>query len=305
MLVTGIVLCNALVPFERLLPPLSIRAREEGELRVHFLDVGQGDCTIVEFPSGDLLIADAGDGSFGERTKLARYLKGLSYRDLSMLATHADLDHYGGFESLLRAFGADTVYLPSVDGENDRYLLFRSAVIKSGAEIKTITRYGVIADESGAYAVCISPRSSEEELDDNDASTVLWLHYDGVSVLLAGDISAEREAFLTAEYALMEGIFDSGDYAVRLEDTNILKVAHHGSQYACSAEWLAMLSVQTAVISCGKDNSYSHPSEGAMKRLEASGAEVYRTDELGNIVVAVQNGGYTVEYGNKTKGGSL
>jgi len=296
LLVLAVVLFHAFVPFEALLPPVSVRAREAGELRVHFLDVGQGDCTVVEFPSGKALVVDSGDGSFSSRTNVLRYLKGLSLTDISMLATHADGDHTGGFESLLRVYEVETVYLPLVSEESESYRNFQSTVEKSGAATQTITRYGVIADESGAYAVCISPLSTESDGDANDTSTVLFLHYGGVNILLAGDISEAREKKLRNEYSLLEGIFDKGEYRVRLEDTDILKVSHHGSADSCSREWLELLSPKTAVVSCGKGNEYAHPSAEAMERLNDSGAELYRTDELGNIVVCVKDGGYTVEY---------
>ena len=84
------------VPLTSLLPAYKIAAREEGELRVHFLDVGQGDCTIVEFPSGDAVVIDAGDGSFTNRNHTVRYLKALAPKRLTMILTHADADHYGG-----------------------------------------------------------------------------------------------------------------------------------------------------------------------------------------------------------------
>ena len=94
----------------------------------------------------------------------------------------------------------------------------------------------------------------------------------------------------------MEGLFDSGEYRVRLEETDILKLSHHGSASSNTAEWLALLSPEKAVVSCGKGNNYGHPAPEALARAEAAGAEVFRTDELGDIVLSVKGGEYRLGY---------
>ena len=157
-----------------------------------------------------------------------RYLKALAPKKLTMILTHADADHYGGFEALIEAFGADTVYLPAYGEGTPEYAALLKAVEKSGAKTDTMTRYDVIADGSGAYLACVSPRRSDEE-EGNEASSVLYLRFEGVGVMLAGDISAAVERRLVRENALMEGLFDSGECRVRLEETDILKLSHHGS----------------------------------------------------------------------------
>ena len=177
------------MPLTSLLPAYKLAAREEGELRVHFLDVGQGDCTIIEFPSGDVVVIDAGDGSFTNRNHTVRYLKALAPNKLTMILTHADADHYGGFEALVTSFGADTFYLPAYGEETPEYAALLKAARKSGAKTDMMTRYDVIEDSSGAYLACVSPRSTDEE-EGNEASSVLYLRYEGEGVMLPGDISA-------------------------------------------------------------------------------------------------------------------
>lgn len=281
------------VPLRTLLPATRIEPRAEGEMRVHFVSVGEGDCTILEFPDGEVLIVDSGDGSFDVENKLIRYVKGLNAASYSVLATHADIDHYGGFAELIRAFGADTVYTPFSESAASAYKRFSATVANSGAEVCTLTRYSVIDNPSGAYAVCISPTSAGAQ-DDNDGSTVLFVSYTGVNLLLGADISGSREQQLLGEYALMEGIFDSREFRVRLEDTDILKVSHHGSAYSSSEEWLSLLSPGVAVVTCGRGNRYSHPASETVARLDSLGAEIYRTDELGNIVISIKNGNYFI-----------
>lgn len=293
MLVIAIV--HLFVPLSSLLPAYKLEPRAERELRVHFLDVGQGDCTVIEFPSGDVVLIDAGDGSFLNRIHTVRYLKALAPAHLTMILTHADADHYGGFEALVRAFGADAFYLPAAGEDTPEYAALLDAVERSGAETGVMTRYGVIADRSGAYLACISPRSLDEE-EGNEASSVFYLRYEGVGVMLAGDISSAVERRLVRENALLEGIFDCGDHRVRPEETEILKVSHHGSAYSSCTEWLSLLSPEAAVVSCGAGNAFSHPSPEALGRISAVGAEIYRTDELGDVIVGIHEGGYTLSY---------
>lgn len=290
-----IALLHLFVPLSSLLPAYKLTARAEGELRVHFLDVGQGDCTVIQFPSGDVVLIDAGDGSFFNRIHTVRYLKALAPAHLTMILTHADADHYGGFEALVQAFGADAFYLPAAGEDTPEYAALLDAIERSGAQTGVMTRYGVIADRSGAYLACISPRSLDEE-EGNEASSVFYLRYEGVGVMLAGDISSAVERRLVRENALLEGIFDCGDFRVRPEETEILKVSHHGSAYSSCTEWLSLLSPEAAVVSCGAGNAFSHPSPEALARISAAGAEIYRTDELGDVIVGIHEGGYTLSY---------
>ena len=293
LIVLSLALFDCFLPFRSLLPAYKIAPREEGELRLHFLDMGQADCTLIEFPSGKLVAVDAGTGGWECENKLVRYLKGLRFDALTLVSTHADGDHAGGFPVLLERFGAECVYLPLLPSSGGAYRRFAQAAERSGAELKTLTRYSVISDGSGAYAVCLSPYSTGET-DENDASTVLYLSYGGVNTLLCGDISSAREERLLADLSLDEHIFDSGEYTVNLRATHILKAAHHGSASASSTKWLNTLGAETAILSCGRGNYYSHPAEEAVARLSESGAELYRTDELGDLIVTIRNGSYTV-----------
>lgn len=298
--IVAIGIWNHITPFRRYLPAIDVAAREEGEVRIHFLDVGQGDCEIVELPDGSALIIDSGDGTWRHNNHILQYLKNLHISAIFLIITHADSDHCGGAAALLEDIRAEAVYLPILPASTGIYESISQNAEKQGAEIKTLTRYDVI-DRAGAYAVCISPYSINES-ERNDSSTVLYFSYAGVNVLFGGDISEDRENRLVGEQILSdeigENIFDSGNYAVRLRDVDILKVSHHGSETSSSSAWLDLLTPRTAVISCGQGNDYGHPTGGAMGRLSAVGAEIFRTDELGDVMVTIsKNGTYTTEYG--------
>lgn len=293
LVVAALALGAALIPYRLLVPAVDIPARRDGELRLHFLDVGQGDCTVVEFPDGDVLVVDAGDGAFEHDNDIIRYLRGLAPQSLTLVVTHADADHYGGMAEILQTFRADTVYLPQIGSETDAYRRLLDAVDREDCTQDTLVRYRSIVNGSGAYLVCISPHAAGET-DGNEASAVLYLEYEGVRVLLSSDISAAREASLLAEYALSDTVFDSGSLAVSLDGIDILKVAHHGSADATGDDWLACLRPETAVISCGKGNTYGHPAAATVDRLFRAGSDIYRTDELGTIVVSIFENSYSV-----------
>lgn len=293
LLALAVVLVPAFVPMRKLLPAAVLPARAEGELRVHFLGIGQGDCTIVEFPDGDALVVDAGDGSFEHNNFLIRYLKGLRAQGLILVVTHADVDHYGGMEEIVHVFGAEQAYLPAIGTQASAYQSLAETLERSGCSVGTLKRYDAIERPSGAYAVCISPHAVGES-DANEASAVLYLSYQDVNFMLCADISAEREAQLLREAALYDGIFDSGALRVRPEETDILKTAHHGSANSSSEVWLQTLSPEVAVLSSGRGNAYRHPAAETLARLRQAGAEIYRTDEYASVVVSVMDGAYTV-----------
>lgn len=294
LLVCALAILFALEPFAMLLPAYALPKREEGELRLHFLDVGQGDCTLIEFPDGEVLAVDGGDGSFSCTNKLARYLKALSPARLSLLVTHADVDHFGAFPFLLKEFEVETCYLPLLPVENAAYSELLSALGEARCKTDVLTRYDRMEKKEG-YLVCLSPRSQEED-DENDTSTVLYLNFGGVRILLCGDISSSREKLLLREYALMPGIFNSGDCAVDLDKIDILKAPHHGSEGSSSLEFLSLLRPQSLIVTCGKDNGYHFPKGGALENFRAASPEgkIYRTDEQGDIIVSVKDASYSV-----------
>lgn len=290
LIIVSIGLLNYYLPLQTLVRAYELPTRGEGEMRLHFLDVGQGDCTILEFPDGSIYLVDGGDGSSAHNNRVLRYLKGLGASDITVIATHDDSDHVGGLTTVLETFSADRIYLA---GDESAYHVLNGAWGKNADMVHRYTAFS----GGDAYMVCLSPYT-EETAEGNEASAVLYLSYAGVNALLTSDITSEREGLLCREYALFEGLFDSGEYAVRLEDTNILKVSHHGSGSGSSAEWLKLLGAETAIISCGRGNNYGHPSTDTISRLTESGSEIFRTDELGDIMITISpSGTYKIDTG--------
>ena len=283
----------AFVPFRLLLPAYKVEERGEGELRLHFLDL-KGGVTIVEFPDGEALVLNAGDGSFAGDNTLCRYLRALDITSLSVLATTCSTSHVGGMPALFEVFNVTTSYLPATSSDMGAFSRYLSAMEKEGCKTERLSRYGVIKNSSGAYALCLSPLATEEDgTTIEERSIVLYLSYGGVGVMLAGDIPQKRENQLIREYSLLPDIFDSGEYKVRLEDTQILLVSSHGSDSGSSANWLSALSPKASVICC---NQSERPSDSALHRIAQYSESIYRTDELGAVTVTIKGGGFQVSW---------
>ena len=281
------VLCFFL-PFYALLPAKRLPQREEGELRLHLLS-GVGDCKIVEFPSGKLLMINGRDGSLKSRNEIYRYVKGLNPVSVSLLATDANGSCVGGFVRILENFPVERAYLPAFSKETGSYAKFVSALQDRDVPAARITRYGAIADPSGAYAVCLSPYRTEE--DASDASVVLWLGYGDVGIFLAGNTSSMRERRIYDEYLIDSTIFDTADYRVRLSETDIYVAPSHGARGGTRGELLQLLGAKEALVQCGRGCA---PSSETMLLFAQEGLNVYRTDELDAVTVSIRNGAYRV-----------
>ena len=281
----------AFVPFRLLLPAYKLAPRGEGELRLHFLDL-EGGVTIVEFPDGEALVVNAGGGLFKDDNTLCRYLRALDIESVSVLATTGASSHVGGMPAVYEVFDVQTTYLPATSSGTGAYSRFTASMQKEGCRAERLTRYGVIENSSGAWAVCLSPYSTEEEATKEECSIVLFLSYAGVNVVLAGDVTQKRERRLIEEYQTDKSVFDSGGHKVRLEDTKILCVSSHGSDSGSSENWLSTLGPSASVICC---NQNERPSDSALNRIARYSENIYRTDELGATMITIKNGGFQVK----------
>ena len=248
-------------------------ARSEG-LTISFLDVGQGDASVIATPHGHWIAIDAGPAGEGRdagRSVVAPFLARRGVRRLdALILSHAHLDHYGGMATLLDRFEVARFLEPAeaIDDPGYRGLLARVAV--SGAEWHSLRR-GDTLRVDGVEIVAFHPDTTWAEwgLDLNEDSDVLLLRYGAFEALFAGDAGIPAEADLRGQVG----------------DVEVLKVGHHGSAGASSAAWLAELRPEVAVVSVGRGNRYHHPSAEALRRLGAAGADVWRTDEMGTVEV--------------------
>ena len=262
-----------------LINPASLAAaRGDGRLHITFLDVGQGDSIFVVFPRGCSLLVDAGglpSSSFfdiGDRV-VAPVLRDAGIRRLDYLAlTHGDPDHIGGAPSIVREFRPREVWEGTPVPRFEPLTLLRMAAQADGARWSNVYA-GDAAEIDGVHVIAHHPPPADWERQKvrNDDSLVLELRWRDVSLLLTGDIGRVPEL--------------SVGPALRSSRIRILKVPHHGSLTSSSWEFLKAAHPQIAVASAGRSNHFGHPVPEVLERYEALGAEVFRTDADGAVVV--------------------
>ena len=325
LVLAAVALFDAFVfPLHYLLRPLpALAARGEGELCVHFIDVGQGDATLLCLPDGKFMLIDGGDGSAEASGALVSALRAAGVKRLDyVLLTHADADHSGGLREAVRLFGADTVFMPPAEraAAGTPFGDFYEAAVQAGAEVCLSQMYEAVypadAGEDFYYLLFLAPLppSSENSAyrgeDDNESSAVVWLEYAGRSLLFTGDAGEETEAALADLFsvlgpeALAYPAETSGGtvwLAPDLASLDFLKAGHHGSAGSTGEALLAAARPEAVFFSAGAGNAYRHPAHSVAARIREHGsAAMYRTDELGTVTLTVRRGGgYEVTWTGK------
>lgn len=269
-----------------MIPPALI----EKDLRITFLDVGQGDCICVEFPGGGCFLFDGGSSSVNTvgKYRLIPYLKSRGIRKIdAVFISHGDQDHMNGVEELLSdgQIQIAMLVLPYGVGEDGSAEDFSS--ILELAEQKNVPVKTICANTSfskkGTEFLCLNPNKPYQEKEANAYSQVFLVRYGSFSMLLTADIEDAGEEAVTE--AMKDIMAKSG-----VDGVTVLKVAHHGSRYATSSRFLGVVNPNIAIISCAENNRYGHPHKEVLDCLEEFGAEVLRTDESGAITIKVSGG---------------
>jgi competence protein ComEC len=257
----------------RQLPPASGK-----ELQVHVLDVGLGDSILVVAPSGKSVLVDAGPPGAGKRVLEA--LKRMNVARLDYLvATHAHADHVGAADEVLKAVDAGQVIYSGYPQTTREYDDFLKAVEQKKIELVKAAPGQTIDLGDGVLLRVLAPVEPFFEKKDlgnggnepNANSIVMRLDYGAFSMLLAADAEEQTERRMTEKGA---------DFAAQL-----LKVSHHGSKYATSADFLKRGGFKIAIVSTGADNRYGLPAQETLDRMKAAGLRLYRTDMQGEITV--------------------
>jgi competence protein ComEC len=243
----------------------------EAPLAVSFLDVGQGDASLIEFGDGVEMLIDGGPPNGQLLAELGRLLPPYDRSIELVVLTHPELDHYGGLIDLLERYEVGAFVDTGVAKDVKAYGTLMQTIEERG--IRRITlRAGDRIRYAGRTLSVLSPDDARAGAKEkNDTSMVLAFEADGARFLFTGDIGAE------VERAVMPSLAEPFD---------VLKVAHHGSKFSSAAEFLATVRPTLATIGVGK-NSYGHPTREALARLEAVGARVFRTDRNGTITLTV------------------
>lgn len=247
----------------------------QSRLEVSFMDVGQGDATLIETPSGTDILIDGGRGGSVNRP-LSRALPFYDRTIDLVIGTHADSDHIGGLAQTLSDYWVANIAVPVRVSKTDVWQAFQQASKKevdTGAQVQRLSAGDVLRIGKETFLITLAPPAEAVPADGNDSSYVFKLVYGDTSLLLPGDISTSIETYLAQQYG-------------SLLDADVLKVAHHGSKTSSSWPFLSAVSPHTAVISAGKDNRYGHPDQVVIDRLQSLQASTTCTCDVGTITVA-------------------
>ena len=244
-------------------------SKPEGTLEVHYIDVGQGDATLIKCGSHAMLI-DGGNNNKGTTVQL--YLKKQGVESLDyVIGTHPDADHIGGLDVIVYKYNCEKVIMPDYEKDTRTYQELVDVIHDKNMKIT----YPVVGEQYAlgeAKFTIIAPNSNSYGGNANDYSVAILLEYGKNRFLFTGDAEEASEAEM-----LTNGIDISAD---------VYKVAHHGSRSASTQEFLNAVHPKYAVISCGEGNSYGHPHAEVLNRLRSMGVEVFRTDEQGSIIAS-------------------
>ena len=247
------------------------------EIKIHFIDVGQGDSILVQSAEETLLI-DAGENDMGDR--VVSYLNSLGITTLDyVIGTHPHSDHIGGLDVVINEFQVEKVILPMVEHSTKTYEDVLIAIQEKGLKI-TKPVVGTEYSVGDATFQIIAP-SSEKYDDLNDYSVGVRLVYGKTSYVFVGDADKISE-----EEMCKSGLDLSAD---------VLKLNHHGSSYSNNKEFIDAVSPTYAVISVGEGNSYGHPHKEVLEDMQKRGIDVYRTDLLGTIVITSDGENITIQ----------
>ena len=253
-------------------------------LFVHYIDVGQGDCSLIVC-DGKTMLIDAGEN--GHESDVINYLRSLNIKKLDyIVASHQHSDHIGGLAEIITEFGCDTLIMPRLTKAqtptNSTYKAFLNAI--SSSDIRTLaSNPGDIYNLGSTVIELYGPVTDDAE-DINNMSIVMKATYGSNSFLFTGDAEKEEEL----------EIIDTGAEL----DCDVLKVGHHGSSTSSSKEFLAEVTPDICIIQVGADNDYGHPHNSSVKRISQYTDKIYRNDICGNIVVHSDGEEISVEYEN-------
>ena len=276
-----------------------ILAFKNDKFSLNMLDIGQGDCFVVNDGNGNIYISDCGSTTIDEvgKKRLLPFLKSKGWNRVdTIFVSHMDKDHVNGVNDLLKcpeiAIGRVVISESYKSGrlncgelEELKALAYKRKVnifyMKKGDEI----RQGEISFK------CIYPAGNEIIEDQNEASIVMRMDYRSLSVLFTGDIASSTE----------EQVINLTDKSIL--DCDILKVCHHGSKNSSSQNFLKEVNPKLYLVSCGLMNRYGHPHKAALARMETEGGKILRTDHMGAVEIKLNDDKLLINYNSKDLSG--
>lgn len=271
---------TGLVSFDSLLIKAGVEDKpaEHAQTEVHFIDVGQGDSTLV-ISQGEAMLIDSGDKD--DSNKIEKYLEKQGVTELKyLIATHPHADHIGEMSEIIDQFQVDKFIMPKVKADMTPTTTIYEKMLKSiKAKGLKITQAKPMEFELGSCKVDLfTPKNDYDNL--NNYSTLVKITDGENSFLITGDCeTAEEKDILSQGYDV---------------SAKVLKAGHHGSSTSSGVDFLNKVMPRYAVISCGKGNKYGHPHEETVTRLKKYASHLYVTADVGTIVFSSDGEGLSV-----------
>ncbi len=250
---------------------LSVFGQASGSdfLKVHFLDVGQGDAVLIQTPDGYEVLIDGGATSQVIRQLATEQSWNDSLIDV-VIATHPDTDHVGGLVDVLERYDVDLIVQTEAESDSPAAVAFSKAVALENATVQFARAGQVIQVGASTTIQILSPASETDNWRANAASVIVRVVYGDTAFMLTGDAPISIEDYLV------------GVYGESLQ-SNVLKLGHHGSQTSTSGLFLDTVQPQYAVVSAGIDNRYGHPDQNVMQRVFARNIQTSHTGIDGSV----------------------
>lgn len=246
-------------------------------IKVHFIDVGQGDAIYIKAPSGEDILIDAGNKRKGKT--VVNYLKKMKVKDIEiMIASHSDADNIGGLPEVMNSIKVKSLYAPQNSNTTAAYKNFVNTAKKKKLTIKN-AKAGVKLPIKGVTAQFVGPVKTYGKTDRNNWSAVLHVTYKKNTFLFTGDAQTKAENDMIK--------------AKKKLRADVLKVSTQGSKTATSKAFVNVVKPKYAIISVGK-NGYGHPTSQTVNTLTKAKAKVYRTDRNKTVVVTGNGSSYSI-----------
>lgn len=253
----------------------------KGLLKVTFLDVGQGDSIFIESPDGNQILIDSGANK-NISNVLSRVMPFYDRSIDAVVATHPDQDHIGGFPEILKRYKVGRYFDNGLVGKTSTFKEISKELVIEKVSEERLIKDEIIDLGDGVFLKVFYPNIKLEGDDTNKNSVVMKLIYGDSNILLTGDIPTDVEKYLT---------MTSGEEL----DSDILKVAHHGSKNSLSEEFFSAVSPEYSIISASKDNSFGHPHKEIIDALNSIGTNILRTYEMGDITFVSDGNKFVLE----------
>lgn len=234
--------------------------------KIHFIDTGNSDAILIQ-QDGHAALIDGGDND--DETLVVEYIEKLGIKSLDyVFATHPDADHIGGLDAVISKLPVNKVLVGNGKATSKTYTDFIEAIMNKGLTPSVPLLYSQFPLGDASLKIV----SVANEKDVNNCSLVMVYEYNGHRVLFMGDADQSIEEKIDLD---------------EVGQVDLIKVGHHGSKTSSNKAFIKSVAPHYAVITCGLGNKYGHPNEETLETLNQLGIEIYRTDEMGNIIFDV------------------